>query len=108
MNLIPVFILCSGAILLNMPFGFYRMGVPRYSWRWFLAIHLPIPFIIAIRLGFGQGWQLVPFLFVFAVIGQLAGGLLRQGFKGTPQPMPQEVDRIAETTADEDLKITGE
>lgn len=77
MDLASVVFLCAAAFVINMPFGLYRMGVKKYSWRWFLAIHLPIPLIILMRLGMGQSWRVVPFLFVFAIMGQLAGGALK-------------------------------
>ena len=45
----------------------------RLSWQWFVAIHLPIPFIIVMRLSFGLGWWFVPFMLASAVTGQLLG-----------------------------------
>lgn len=90
MDFASVIILCFGAFLINLPFGFYRQGVRKYSWRWFLAIHLPIPFVLAMRLGLGQNWRVVPLLFVFAVVGQVAGGLLRFGLKNNAHPVEQK------------------
>jgi hypothetical protein len=50
--------------------------VRRLSWRWPLAIHLPVPFVFLIRLSFGLGWWLVPFMLGGAVAGQLLGSRL--------------------------------
>ncbi len=61
------------AIGINLPFGAYRATVRRLSWQWFVAIHLPIPFIIVMRLSFGLGWWFVPFMLASAVTGQLLG-----------------------------------
>ena len=64
------------AIAINLPFGAYRVTVRRFSWRWLLAIHLPIPFVILMRLSFGLGWSFVPFMLAGAVTGQLLGSWL--------------------------------
>src|SRR5674476_1176249 len=64
------------AIGINLPFGAYRATVRRLSWQWFLAIHLPIPFVILMRLSFGLGWWFVPFMLASAVTGQLLGSWL--------------------------------
>lgn len=64
------------AIAINLPFGAYRATVRRLSWQWFLAIHLPIPFVILMRLSFGLGWWFVPFMLASAVTGQLLGSWL--------------------------------
>jgi hypothetical protein len=61
------------AIAVNLPFGAYRAKVRKFSWQWFLAIHLPIPFVILMRLSFGLGWWFVPFMLASAVAGQLLG-----------------------------------
>jgi hypothetical protein len=61
------------AIAINLPFGAYRATVRKFSWQWFLAIHLPIPFVIVLRLSFGLGWWFVPFMLASAVAGQLLG-----------------------------------
>jgi hypothetical protein len=64
------------AIGINLPFGAYRATVRKFSWQWFLAVHLPIPFIIVMRLSFGFGWWFVPFMLASAVTGQLLGSWL--------------------------------
>lgn len=42
--------------LLNLPFGYWKASVPRFSVSWVLAIHLPVPAVVALRLGLGVGW----------------------------------------------------
>ena len=61
------------ATAVNLPFGAWRTTVRKFSWRWFLAIHLPIPFVIVMRLSFGFGWWFVPFMLASAVAGQILG-----------------------------------
>ena len=36
---------------LNLPFGFWRAGVRKFSLPWFLAVHAPIPLVVGLRLG---------------------------------------------------------
>ena len=74
-NLILVAIL---VFVLNIPFGYWRANVKRFSPQWFLAIHLPVPFIVAIRIlsGIGFGWQTYLFLVAGFFLGQKFGSLL--------------------------------
>ena len=62
--------------LLNIPFGIWRVRVRRFSWQWLLAIHLPVPMIIALRIYSGIGFQLITFPIMIAafVLGQFTGG----------------------------------
>lgn len=71
-------LLSLASLVLNLPFGFYRYGVRKFSWRWFLAIHLPVPAVIILRLATGAPWSIIPLLIAAAVIGQLLGAALRQ------------------------------
>lgn len=41
----------------NLPFGYWRSRVPRFSRAWFLAIHLPVPLVVALRVLSGLGWR---------------------------------------------------
>jgi hypothetical protein len=73
-----LFIVAILVLLVNLPFGYWRSQVPAKSRQWFLAIHLPIPFIIALRVMSGLGWQLssFPVLIGAFFFGQFLGGLL--------------------------------
>jgi len=82
--------LVCAAVALNIPFGAYRATVATFSVRWFLAIHLPIPFIFLLRIGAGYGYSFIPWLFVGAVSGQLAGARLwrwRSKRRADPTPL---------------------
>jgi hypothetical protein len=67
---------------INIPFGYWRSRVRRFSAQWILAIHTPVPFAIACRLFLGLGWHFITFSILIAAFcaGQFAGGKLRQGF----------------------------
>lgn len=75
-SLFPLAIVLSFAFLANLPLGFLREGAPRLSFRWFLYIHLSIPFIILLRLGYGFSWRIFPLTIACAVCGQIMGGRL--------------------------------
>jgi len=64
--------------VVNLPFGWWRMGLAKFSLPWWLAIHLPIPLVIALRVTLGIPYATVPFFIASAVAGQWAGGRLRK------------------------------
>jgi hypothetical protein len=63
----------------NIPFGYWRARVPRFSVKWILAVHLPVPFAIGCRIFLGLGWHLITFPVLIGAFfaGQLAGSRLR-------------------------------
>lgn len=63
-------------LLLNLPFGYARSKAKRYSFRWFLFIHAPIPIIFIIRIFSHVQMEYIPVFVVAAVIGQVLGGKL--------------------------------
>ncbi len=69
----------AATLLLNLPFGFWRAGVRKFSLAWFLAVHAPVPLIVGMRLAAGLGWRPSTFpLLVGAFFGgQFIGGRLR-------------------------------
>jgi hypothetical protein len=69
------------AFLINLPLGFMRETSPKYSLRWFVYIHLSIPFIIALRLREGFDWRIIPLTIACAVFGQILGGRIRRRSK---------------------------
>ena len=72
-------VLAGAIVVLNLPFGFWRAGARKFSPAWFLAVHLPVPLAIGLRIGAGAGWRLATLpLFVAAFFaGQFLGGKLR-------------------------------
>jgi hypothetical protein len=61
--------------LINIPFGYWRANLKRSSLQWFLSIHLPIPFIILVRIYTGIGFEFItyPIMIIAFILGQLAG-----------------------------------
>ncbi len=70
--------LMTFALLANIPLGYLREDTERYSLRWFIYIHLSIPFIVALRQTLGFGWEVIPFSVACAVAGQVVGGRCRR------------------------------
>jgi len=62
-------------LVFNIPFGYWRSNVRTYSLQWFLAIHIPVPFIIALRLvsEIGFAWYTYVFLVTAFFLGQKTG-----------------------------------
>jgi len=62
----------------NIPFGYWRSNVKAYSLQWFLAIHIPVPFIIALRLvsEIGFVWFTYVFLVTAFFLGQKTGSVV--------------------------------
>ncbi len=79
-----ILLLCVAAATINLPFGFYRAAVPRFSRQWFLAIHIPVPLVIIVRLLSGESWNVIPLLIFSAILGQMAGGFIRSASRGQP------------------------
>ena len=68
--------------IINIPFGYWREGVKKFSRDWFLAVHLPVPFIVALRLIMGIKLT-IPHSLLFVACyfsGQFAGSLIRRKF----------------------------
>jgi hypothetical protein len=69
----------AATLALNLPFGFWRAGVRKFSLAWFLAVHAPVPLIVAMRFAAGLGWRLATFPILIGAFfgGQLLGGRIR-------------------------------
>ncbi len=87
------------AVALNVPFGAWRATTERLSLRWFLAVHLPIPFILLLRLSSGYSCRVIPLLVAGAVAGQLLGSwaytrwrALRSAAAPAPLAVPVTMD----------------
>lgn len=64
------------AFVVSVPCGYLRQNYKKYSFMWFLLIHLPIPFIVLLRVKAGLGWQIIPFTLGGSVAGQIVGGIV--------------------------------
>jgi hypothetical protein len=64
--------------LLNVPFGYWRASVRKFSAQWALAIHIPVPLVVLLRLNSGIGFAFITYpIFIGAFFaGQYAGARL--------------------------------
>lgn len=77
-NFLPLAALLIFSFGTNIPLGYLRETSRKYSLRWFVLIHLSIPFIVVLRNQFGFGWRIIPFTLICAVAGQLVGSRIRR------------------------------
>lgn len=75
----------AAVLAINLPFGYWRAGVKKFSRAWFLAVHLPVPAVVALRLSFRLGWNPLTFAVLVAAffLGQWLGGVLRRLGRGS-------------------------
>ncbi len=66
--------------VVNLPFGYFRAGYKKFSWKWFAAIHIPIPFVVLFRYLFGLGFELYTYPIMIAAFftGQFIGKIIRK------------------------------
>ncbi|MFZ4858468.1 MAG: hypothetical protein ACOYL3_18950 [Desulfuromonadaceae bacterium] len=64
------------ALVISIPCGYIRQNYAKYSFMWFLLIHLPIPFIVLLRIEAGLDWRYIPFTLGGSFAGQILGGAL--------------------------------
>ena len=63
--------------IINLPFGYLRSKSTKFSRRWMMAIHVPIPFVFLLRITSGLNWTVIPLVVLSDVAGQIIGGKLR-------------------------------
>lgn len=92
-HIVILSLVALAVLLLNIPFGYWRQGTRRFSWPWLAAIHLPIPFVITLRLvsGLGWKWHTFPIIISAYFLGQSLGARWRR-FRRPPtgQSCPSE------------------
>jgi hypothetical protein len=73
-----LFFVALSIFVFNIPFGYWRANVIKYSFQWALAIHIPVPFIILLRIYSNIGFQLYtyPILVGAFFLGQISGKYL--------------------------------
>lgn len=69
-------IVSAVVLVFNLPFGYWRAHAGKFSFQWFLAVHLPVLLVVSLRLLSGLGWQLVTFPALIGAycMGQFLGG----------------------------------
>ncbi|HXI02741.1 MAG TPA: hypothetical protein VNI57_06140 [Candidatus Saccharimonadales bacterium] len=72
-------LVAAAVLIVNVPFGFWRGGVRKFSLPWFVAVHAPVPLVYLVRLAAGVSWSLtiLPVLVGAFFTGQFLGSRLR-------------------------------
>ena len=68
-------IIAAIILVINLPFGYWRGGQRKYSLKWIIAIHIPVPIIILIRIysEVGFAWYTYPIFVAAFFAGQMVG-----------------------------------
>ncbi|MBF0319927.1 MAG: hypothetical protein HQL01_09030 [Nitrospirae bacterium] len=69
-------ILLVFAFVVNLPCGYFRARQQRRSPKWFMYIHIPIPFVILLRSLVHLDFRYIPLSLAASVLGQYVGGKL--------------------------------
>lgn len=72
--------LAAAIMMVNVPCGYWRAGVRKFSVPWFLAVHAPVPLVFLLRTWAGVSWSLatLPLLAGAYFGGQLVGARFRR------------------------------
>lgn len=70
--------------VINLTFGYWRASVHKLSPQWFIALLLPLPVSVALRIYSGHGFDLKSLLVIVGAycLGQFVGGRLRNIIQG--------------------------
>ena len=64
------------AFIVSVPCGYLRQNYKKYSFMWFLLLHLPIPFIVLLRVKAGLDMRVIPLTVCGSVAGQILGRIV--------------------------------
>lgn len=75
-----LFFIALIVLIINVPFGYWRANVKKFSFQWILAIHLPVPLVILLRYvgEIGFAWYTYVVLVTAFFVGQRLGYMLWQ------------------------------
>jgi len=75
-----LFIVTISVFILNIPFGYWRANVKKFSFQWMLAVHIPVLFAITLRilLSLGIAWYTFVLFVCAFFLGQLYGALIHK------------------------------
>ena len=81
---VQIGLIALAILLLNLPFGYWRAGVARFSLRWFVAVHAPVPLAVGLRWAAGFPFRLstLPVFVAAFFAGQFLGGRFRLRTRG--------------------------
>lgn len=66
------------SLVINLPLGYLRAGTRKFSLKWFVYIHLPVPLFAYLRRSENLSPWVIPSFIAGALLGQLFGGRMRR------------------------------
>ncbi len=96
MDMKTLLVVAGTVLTFNLPFGYWRSNVKRFSKQWFLAVHIPVPFVIALRILSGMGWRLITFPVMVGAFftGQLLGGVIQYLYNKNKNSLKQKSNSV--------------
>lgn len=70
-NELNIWLAATMVFLFNLPFGYWRANVKKFSLQWALAIHIPVPFVILLRIYGNIGFEFITYPIL---VGAFFGG----------------------------------
>lgn len=78
----------AAVLLITLPFGFYRSYTRRFSLRWFLAVHVPVPLVFLARVEAHLSYTFIPFTCLAFAVAQILGSRVSRWWIGRRLPAP--------------------
>ena len=77
---VKLLLLSIAVIVINIPFGYWRANVKKFSLQWVMAVHVPVIFVVALRIliSVGFAWYTFVFLVTTFFIGQSIGAFFHK------------------------------
>lgn len=84
--MLTLWVVALAVLAINLPFGFWRAGVQKFTLPWIVAVHAPVPLVVGLRFAAGLGFRLVTFPVLVGAFfaGQMMGGQLRRRWNSRP------------------------
>jgi hypothetical protein len=78
-----VWIVALMVFIINLPFGYWRANVKKFSLQWILSIHVPVPFVILLRIYGNIGFAFITYPILVGAFfgGQFAGKAIHSKIK---------------------------
>lgn len=79
-SMVQLIFLLLFVFTVNLPFGYWRDGVVKFSLAWFVAVHAAVPLVLLYRTWFEIPfeWTVLPFAVLAYFAGQAVGARWRR------------------------------
>lgn len=73
-------VITFAVVFINIPFGYWRANVKKFSFPWFLSVHIPVVIIIFLRIIGHIGFAFYTYIFLAGafITGQQLGAYIRK------------------------------